>query len=560
MFKKPVNKTSGSSSVRIVPLGGLDEIGKNITAIEYNNEIVVIDCGIAFPDDSMLGVDVVIPDFTYLKKNKNKIKGVVITHGHEDHIGGLPYLLKEINVPIYGSKLAIGLVENKLREHKIINTVKRNSVKPGSIIKLGGMKVEFIRTTHSIADAFAIAIHTPEGVVLHSGDFKVDYTPIHGDMIDLHRFAELGKKGVLAFLCESTNVERAGYTKSESTIGPTFEDIFIKSRDSRIMIATFASNIDRVQQVITQAHKNNRKVAVVGRSMVNVVKIASELGYLNVPKGIMVEISEVQKMKPEEVVVIMTGSQGEPMAALSRMANGSHRQLEVIPGDTIVLSSTPIPGNESSVNTVINELIRRGADVVLEDTHVSGHACREEIKLLHSLVKPKYFVPVHGEFRHLKAHAELAQELGMNRKNIFVSTIGDVIEVSKDKARKAKSVEAGRVLVDGLGVGDVGNVVLRDRKHLSEDGLIVAVVTVDSKNNKIVGKPELVSRGFVYVKESEELLREAKDVVNKAIEGLDKNRIKEWSYVKNEVKDKLSDYLWRKTKRSPMILPIIVEV
>jgi len=548
------------SKVKIISLGGLDEIGKNMTLIEYKNDIIIIDCGIAFPDDTMLGVDVVIPDFSYLRKNKDKIRGVVITHGHEDHIGGLPYLLKEFNVPIYGTRLTLGLIENKLKEHRILNTVKRNVVKPGYKAKLGEMKVEFIRTNHSIADAVALAIHTPEGAIVHSGDFKIDYTPIHGKPIDLVRFAELGKKGVLAFLCESTNVERPGHTMSEKSVEGAFESVFSQSKGHRIMVATFASNIHRVQTIMNYAKKYNRKIAVMGRSMVNVVRTASELGYLKIDSESMIEIDELNKYKPEEVIIIMTGSQGEPMAALSRISNSTHRQIEVIPGDKIVFSSSPIPGNESSVNTVINELLRRGAEVMVEDTHVSGHACREEIKLLHALVKPKFFMPVHGEFRHLNNHAKLAVEMGMKEEDTFVMNIGDVLELDRKSAKLAKKVEAGRIFVDGLGVGDVGNVVLRDRKHLAEDGLVIVIITVDSKNNKIVGKPDLVSRGFVYVKESDELMKEAKSKINNIVSKLDKKQVRDWAYIKGSVKDELKEYIWKKTKRSPMILPIINEI
>lgn len=548
------------SKLKIIPLGGLGEIGKNITVFEYNDSIIVIDCGLAFPEDEMLGIDLVIPDITYLKKNAEKIKGIILTHGHEDHIGALPYFLKELNVPIYGTKLTIGLVENKLKEHNLLRTVKRHCVSTGETIDLAPFKIEFIRTNHSISDAVALAIHTPVGVVIHSGDFKVDYTPINGNAIDLQRFAVLGSKGVLALLADSTNAERKGYTMSERTVGNALEEIFAEVGNHRIMVATFASNVDRVQQIINAAYKHNRKVAVIGRSMVNVVKTASELGYLDVPANTLIELSEIKKYNDDQIVIIMTGSQGEPMAALSRIATSDHRQVEVKPGDKIILSSSPIPGNEKTVSKVINELFRKGADVIYEDAHVSGHACQEELKLLHSLVKPKYFIPVHGEYRHLKHHAELAMMLGMPKENIHILSNGEVLELTKDSAKVSGTVSSGQILVDGLGVGDVGNIVLRDRRHLSQDGLLVVVVTIDKASNTVISGPDIISRGFVYVRESEDLMDEARNVVKQSLNQCEQRQITEWSQIKSLIKDTLRDYLWQQTKRSPMILPIIMEV
>jgi len=548
------------SKLKIIPLGGLGEIGKNITAFEYNENIIVVDCGLAFPEDEMLGIDLVIPDITYLKKNAEKVKGIILTHGHEDHIGALPYFLKELNVPIYGTKLTIGLVENKLKEHNLLRTVKRHCVSTGETIDLDPFKIEFIRTNHSISDAVALAIHTPVGVVIHSGDFKVDYTPIKGNAIDLQRFAVLGSKGVLALLADSTNAERKGYTMSERTVGNALEEIFAEVGNHRIMVATFASNVDRVQQIINAAYKHDRKVAVIGRSMVNVVKTASELGYLDIPENTLIDLSEIKKCNDDQIVIIMTGSQGEPMAALSRIATSDHRQLELKPGDKIILSSSPIPGNEKTVSKVINELFRKGADVIYEDAHVSGHACQEELKLLHSLVKPKYFIPVHGEYRHLKHHAELAMMLGMPKENIHILSNGDVLELTKDSARVTGTVPSGQILVDGLGVGDVGNIVLRDRRHLSQDGLLVVVVTIDKASNTVISGPDIISRGFVYVRESEDLMDEARNVVKQSLNQCEQKQITEWSQIKSLIKDTLKDFLWQQTKRSPMILPIIMEV
>ncbi|NLK21556.1 MAG: ribonuclease J [Epulopiscium sp.] len=548
------------SKLKIIPLGGLGEIGKNITAIEYNGSIIVIDCGLAFPEDEMLGIDLVIPDITYLKRNVEKVKGILLTHGHEDHIGALPYILKEINVPIYGTKLTIGLVENKLKEHNLLRSVKRICVSTGQTIDLEPFKIEFIRTNHSIADAVALAVYTPAGVVIHSGDFKVDYTPIRGNTIDLQRFAILGSQGVLALLSDSTNADRKGYTMSEKTVGSVFEEIFAESIHQRIMVATFASNVDRVQQIIDASFKYKRKVAVVGRSMVNVVKTANELGYLDIPSNTLIELSEVKKYNDEQLVIIMTGSQGEPMAALSRIATSEHKQIEVKPGDKIIFSSSPIPGNEKTISKVINELFRKGADVIYEDAHVSGHAYQEELKLLHSLVKPKYFIPVHGEYRHLKQHAELAMKLGMPKENIHILSNGDVLELTKDSSKITGTVPSGQILVDGLGVGDVGNIVLRDRRHLSQDGLLIVVVTIERASNMVIAGPDIISRGFVYVRESEDLMVEARKVVKQALNQCEQKQITEWSQMKSIIKDTLRDYLWQQTKRSPMILPIIMEV
>ncbi len=563
--KTPVKRSTGKaeSKLKVIPLGGLHEIGKNITAFEYEDEILIVDCGVAFPEDDMLGIDLVIPDFSYLVKNKEKILGVVITHGHEDHIGSLPYFLKEINVPIYGTKLTIGLVETKLKEHNILNSVERHNVNAGETIKLGkNFKVEFIHSTHSIADSVAFAITTPVGVVVHTGDFKIDFTPIQGEMIDLQRFAELGKKGVLLLMCESTNVERTGYTMSERSVGGIFDKIFDDSEGQRIMVATFSSNIDRIQQIVNSAVSHKRKVAVVGRSMVNVVKTAGELGYLNIPN--LVELQEIKNFADGEQVIITTGSQGETMAALSRIALGEHRQIEIKPTDKIIISASPIPGNEKSIYKVINELIKKGADVIydgLMDVHVSGHARQEEIKIMHSLVKPKYFIPVHGEYKMLKCHKDLACELGMNKDNVFIMANGDMLELTKNSAKHTvNAVPSGQIFVDGLGVGDVGNIVLRDRRHLSQDGLMIVVVAMDKYTGEILSGPDIISRGFVYVRESEELMDEARAVVNDALAKCERKNINEWAYIKTLVKDTLRDYLWQKTKRSPMILPIVMDI
>ncbi|KXG76764.1 ribonuclease J [Thermotalea metallivorans] len=550
------------AKIKVIPLGGLNEIGKNMMAFEYKDDIIVIDCGLSFPEDEMLGIDIVIPDITYLMKNKEKVRGIVLTHGHEDHIGALPYVLKKLNVPVYGTKLTLGLVENKLKEHKMNGSVHMQVVKPGDVIKLGEFKVEIIRTSHSIADSVCLAIHTSLGTIVHTGDFKIDYTPIDGDVIDFHRLAELGQKGVLLLLADSTNVERQGYTMSERTVGATFENIF-RNATQRIIVATFASNVHRVQQVVNAAHKFNRKVSFSGRSMVNVVNVAMELGYLNVPEDILIDINDINKYPDHEIVIVTTGSQGEPMSALARMATSEHKKLEIQPGDMVILSATPIPGNEKTVARVVNQLFEKGANVIYEalaDVHVSGHACQEELKLMHSLIKPQFFIPVHGEYRHLKQHAKLAQSLGMNSENIFTIENGQVVEISKEGAKIAGNVTAGNILVDGLGVGDVGNIVLRDRKHLSEDGLMVVVVTITKENGQVIAGPDIISRGFVYVRESEDLMEEAKTVVKNALQTCQVNNVREWASLKSAIKDSLKSFLYEKTKRSPMILPIIMEI
>ncbi len=553
-------KVVSDKGVKIIPLGGLEQIGMNITAFEFEDSIIIVDCGLSFPDDEMLGIDLVIPDVTYLKENIHKVKGFVITHGHEDHIGGLPYILKEVNAPIYATKLTMGIIENKLKEHNLTKSTKRKVIKYGQSINLGCFRIEFIRTNHSIADAAALAIYTPAGIIVHTGDFKVDYTPVYGQTIDLQRFGEIGKKGVLALLCDSTNVERPGYTMSESTVGKTFDNIFAENRKNRIIVATFASNVDRVQQIVNSAHKYGRKVVVEGRSMVNIVSTAIELGYISVPDNIMIDIEQMKNYTDDQIVLITTGSQGEPMAALSRMASSIHKKVTIKPGDTIILSSSPIPGNEKAVSRIINDLSMKGAKVIYQDTHVSGHACQEEIKLIYTLVKPKYAVPVHGEYRHLKRHAELAESLGIHKDNIFLISSGDVLELSEEKGEVTGKVPCGAILVDGLGVGDVGNIVLRDRQHLSENGLIIIVVTLEKYSNQVLSGPDIVSRGFVYVRESENLMDEAKECVNNALQHCLDRGVNDWGKIKNEVKDSLSDYIWKKTKRNPMILPIIMEV
>ncbi|MEI3246202.1 MAG: ribonuclease J [Lachnospiraceae bacterium] len=548
-----------NARVKIIPLGGLELIGMNITAIEYEDSIVVVDCGLSFPEDDMLGIDLVIPDVTYLKNNIDKVKGFVITHGHEDHIGALPYILKEVNVPIYSTKLTIALIENKLKEHNLLKTTKRKVVKHGQSINLGDFRVEFIKTNHSIADASALAIYSPAGIIVHTGDFKVDYTPVFGDAIDLQRFAEIGKKGVLALLCDSTNAERPGFTMSERTVGRTFDNLFAEHKDSRIIIATFASNVDRVQQIINSAYKYGRKVVVEGRSMVNIISTAAELGYLNIPDNTLIDIDQMKNYTNEQMVLITTGSQGESMAALSRMAANIHKKVTIMPGDTIIFSSNPIPGNEKAVSKVINELSAMGANVIFQDAHVSGHACQEEIKLIYSLVKPKYAVPVHGEFRHLKAQALLADNLGIEKDHIFILKTGDVLELADDHGYVTGSVPTGSILVDGLGVGDVGNVVLHDRQHLAEDGIIIVVMTLDRGAHQVVAGPEIVSRGFVYVKEAEDLIDGAREAASEALDKCMDKGITDWSKLKMVIKDALGCYVWKRTKRRPMILPIIME-
>ncbi len=553
-------KNENNSRVKIIPLGGLEQIGMNMTVIEFEDSIIVVDWGLSFPSDDMLGIDLVIPDITYLKENADKVKGFVFTHGHEDHIGAVPYILKELNAPLYATKLTMALIDHKLKEHNILKTTKRKIVKYGQSINLGCFRIEFIRTNHSIADAAALAIYTPAGTIVHTGDFKVDYTPVFGDMIDLQRFGEIGKKGVLALLCDSTNAVRPGFTMSERTVGKTFDNIFNEHKANRIIVATFASNVDRVQQIINSAYKYGRKVIVEGRSMVNVIGTASELGYINIPENTLIDIENMKNYTDEQIVMITTGSQGESMAALSRMAASIHKKVTIKPGDTIILSSTPIPGNEKAVSRVINELSMKGAEVIFQDTHVSGHACQEEIKLIYSLLHPKYSVPVHGEFRHLKAQAEIAQSLGISKENTFIMRSGDVLELGEEEAGITGHVTNGSILVDGLGVGDVGNIVLRDRQNLSENGIIIVVLTLEKYSNQLLAGPDIVSRGFVYVRESEDLMEEARLIVSDAVQDcLDRN-ITDWAKIKNIIKDSLSDYLWKKMKRNPIILPIIMEV
>jgi len=557
-LSKKVNENV--SKLKIIPLGGLEQIGMNITAFQYEDSIVVVDCGLSFPADDMLGIDLVIPDITYLKDNADKVKGFVITHGHEDHIGALPYILKDLNAPVYATNLTMGIIEHKFKEHNITNKVRRKVVKFGQTINLGCFRIEFIKTNHSIVDAAALAIYSPAGIVVHTGDFRVDYTPVFGDAIDLQRFAEIGKKGVLALMCDSTNAERPGFTQSEKTVGRIFDTLFAEHKNSRIIIATFASNVDRVQQIINSAYKYERKVVVEGRSMVNIIDIASKLGCLNIPENTLIETEQLKNFPIERTVIITTGSQGESMAALSRMANGTHKKVNIGVGDTVIFSSHPIPGNEKAVTKVINELSRKGADVIFQDVHVSGHACQEEIKLIYALVKPKYAIPVHGEFKHLKAQAKIAIDLGIPKENVFILSSGDVLELDQDGAGVSGKVPAGTIFVDGLGVGDVGNVVLRDRQHLSEDGILIVVLALDQYNSQLVSGPDVVSRGFVYVRESDELMDEARIISTDAVKNcLDRN-ITDWGKIKQAIKDSLSEYVWRKTKRRPMILPIIVEV
>ena len=553
-------KQTEYGKVKIIPLGGLEQIGMNMTAFEYEDSIIVVDCGLSFPSDDMLGIDLVIPDVTYLKDNIDKVKGFIITHGHEDHIGALPYVLKEVNAPIYATKLTLGLIDHKLEEHGLLKSVKRKVVKYGQSINLGCFRIEFIRTNHSIADAAALAIFSPAGTIVHTGDFKVDYTPVFGDMIDLQRFGEIGKKGVLALLCDSTNALRPGFTMSERTVGKTFDTIFSENSKSRIIVATFASNVDRVQQIINSAHKFGRKVIIEGRSMVNVIGTASELGYIKIPENTLIDIEQMKNYTDDQIVLITTGSQGESMAALSRMALSIHKKVTIKPNDTIIFSSTPIPGNEKAVSKVINELSMKGANVIFQDTHVSGHACQEEIKLIYSLLKPKYAVPVHGEFRHLKAQASIAESLGIDKENIFILSSGDVLEMNPESAEVVDKVQTGSILVDGLGVGDVGNIVLRDRQNLSENGIIIVALTLEKYSNQLLAGPDIVSRGFVYVRESENLMDEAREVVQDAIEDCLYRNISDWGKIKNVIRESLSDYLWKKMKRSPMILPIIMEV
>ena len=549
--------------LKIIPLGGLGEIGKNITLYEYDGDMMLVDCGMAFPDEEMPGIDIVIPDFTYVLENKDKIKGLVVTHGHEDHIGAIPYLLRNFNVPIYATRLTVGLIEGKLREHKLLNEAKLNVTNPGDTVRLGKFQIEFIHVNHSIPDAVGFAITCPAGTVVQTGDFKIDTTPIDDYVIDIGRFAELGKKGVLALMSDSTNAERPGFTPSERIVGDSFSNLFKKAENHRILVATFSSNIHRIQQIIDEACRCGRKVAVSGRSMINVVSVAAELGYLNVPKDVLIDIETIKNYPPEELVIVTTGSQGEPLSALHRIAFSDHRQVEIIPGDMIIISATPIPGNEKLVSKVVNELMKRGANVVYErmyDVHVSGHACQEELKLMMSIVKPKYFIPLHGEQKHLMKHAMLARQMGIPEENILIADNGNVIEVSRAALKSTETVQAGRVLVDGLGVGDVGSIVLRDRKHLADDGIIIIAVSIDGVTREVVSGPDVVSRGFVYVKESERLMHDIDELVCDILEGCYVDGIKDWSTIKTRIKDRTARFVSAKTRRSPMILPIIMEV
>lgn len=548
--------------LKVIPLGGVGEIGKNMTVIEYKNEIIVVDCGLMFPSEEMYGVDIVIPDISYLLKQKDKVKAIVLTHGHEDHIGALPYVLKQLNVPVYGTRLTLGIVESKLKEHGILESCDLRVVKPKDVITFGDISVEFIKNCHSIADSCSLAIRTPLGVIIHTGDFKIDYTPIDGEVMDLSRLAELGQEGVLLLLSDSTNVERPGYTMSERTVGETFDKIFGEAKD-RIIVATFASNVHRIQQIINASEKYGRKVAVSGRSVENIVEVASELGYLTYPKDLLISIDDIDKYPKDKIVIITTGSQGEPMSALARMAASVHKKVEIIPGDTIIVSASAIPGNEKLISKVVNQLFKKGANVIYEslaEVHVSGHACQEELKLIHTLVKPKYFMPVHGEYRHLKQHMLLAEKLGMDPANIFIADIGQILEITESGARIAGNVTSGQVLVDGLGVGDVGNIVLRDRKHLSQDGIMTVVVTIEKETGKVIAGPDIISRGFVYVRESEELMEAAKEVVKECLDKCLVNQVTEWAPIKTSIKDNLREFLYEKTKRKPMILPIIMEI
>ena len=555
-----MKKETNHNKVKIIPLGGLEQIGMNMTAFEYEDSIIVVDCGMAFPSDDMLGIDLVIPDVSYLKNNIDKVKGFVITHGHEDHIGALPYVLRDVPAPVYGTKLTIGLIENKLKEHNMTKTVRRKVVKHGQSINLGCFRIEFIKTNHSIADASALAIFSPAGIIVHTGDFKIDYTPVFGEPADLQRFAELGKKGVLALMCDSTNAIRPGFTMSERTVGKTFDSIFAEHKNNRIIVATFASNVDRVQQIINTAYHYGRKVVVEGRSMVNVIGTASELGYINIPENTLIDIEHLKNYKKEDTVLITTGSQGESLAALSRMAADLHKKVSIMPGDVVILSSTPIPGNEKAVARVINELSMKGAEVINQDTHVSGHACQEEIKLMYSLVRPKFSIPVHGEYRHLMAQRNLAISMGIPKENVILMRSGDVIEIGDEGYCVADHVQAGGILVDGLGIGDVGNIVLRDRQNLAQNGIIIVVLTLEKYSNQLLAGPDIVSRGFVYVRESEDLMEEAQRIVDEAVQGCLEKHVSDWGKIKNIIRDSLSDFLWKKMKRNPMILPIIMEV
>ncbi|MCL2371837.1 MAG: ribonuclease J [Defluviitaleaceae bacterium] len=553
------------SKLRVFSLGGHGEVGKNMTVLEYGNDIIIIDCGVAFPQDEMLGIDLVIPDFTYLQQNAEKIRGLFLTHGHEDHVGSVPYFLREVKTKLFATKLTLGLVSNKLKEHGLLNQTEMEVVPVGSTITAGCFKVEFIRVNHSIADAVAFSITTPVGVVIHSGDFKVDFTPIQGDVIDLQRFGELGRKGVKLLLCESTNIHNKGYTMSERSIGKTFERVFEDSPTQRLIVAMFSSHIDRIQQVLNSAVQHRRKVMFLGRSMVNAVKTATELGYLTAPPGLVIDVSETRNYTPNQLVIITTGSQGEPMAALSRMASNDHRQITITQSDKVIISASPIPGNEKLVSRVINDLMKHGAEVIYEglmEVHVSGHAKEEELKLIHALIRPEYFMPIHGEFRHLSHHKQLAMDMGMPKENIFITDIGEVLEVSNTDAKMVGTVPSGQLLVDGLGVGDVGNIVLRDRKHLSEDGLIIAAVGVNLDDGycHFISGPDIISRGFVFVRESDDLMAGAKNVVKKTLHELEDKNTTDKQYIRTKIKDDLREYIWQKTKRNPMIFPVLVDM
>ena len=554
------NMAGSADTIKVIPLGGLEQIGMNITAFEFGNDIIVVDCGLSFPADDMLGIDLVIPDVTYLTDNIDKVKAFMITHGHEDHIGALPYVLKQLNIPIFATTLTMGVIEHKLKEHDLLDSVKRHTVQFGDMVRIGSFKVEFIKTNHSIVDAAALAIYSPAGVIVHTGDFKVDYTPVFGDAIDLQRFAELGNNGVLALMCDSTNAERPGFTQSERSLSKTFDTIFTEHRNTRIIVATFASNVDRVQQIINAAHRFGRKVVVEGRSMVNIIDTATALGRLSIPDNTLIDIEMLKDYPEEQTVIITTGSQGESMAALSRMAMGQHRKVKIGPMDTVIFSSSPIPGNEKAVTKVINELFHKGADVIFQDAHVSGHACQEEIKLIYTLTQPKYAIPVHGEYKHLKAHAKLAEQLGMDKENIFILKSGDVLELSAESAEVTGEVPVGAILVDGLGVGDVGNVVLRDRQRLAEDGIVIVVAVLDSYNNNLVSGPDIVSRGFTYTKDNDDLIEEAGAIAYDVLLHMQDRGVTDWGKIKANLRDSLNEFFWKSTKRRPMILPILMEV
>lgn len=557
-----INKNKIKSKVKIIPLGGLGEIGKNLTVFEYEEEIVIIDCGMSFPDEELLGIDLVLPDITYLLRNKDKIKGIFITHGHEDHIGGLPYVLKQINVPVYATKLTLGLIESKLQEHNILSDCTLNMVKPGEIIEEGNFKIEFIRTNHSIADSASIALHTPIGVIVHTGDFKIDFTPIDGKIIDLQRYAQLGKRGVLLLMADSTNATRAGYTMSEKTVGETLDNLFAKA-DGRVIVATFASSIHRVQQIANASIKNGRKIAFSGRSMEKISEVARTLGYLFIPEEMIIDLNYIKKYPNNKITIITTGSQGEPMAALTRIASGNHKSIQLEKGDTVIISSTPIPGNKKAVSSVIDDLTEKGAKVIyeaIESIHVSGHACEQELRLIHALLKPKFFVPVHGEYMHLLSHSKIAENMGMDKSNIFILEIGDVLELSRNKAQMDKKVAAGRVLIDGLGIGDIGNVVLRDRKSLANDGIITVVIVINRESRSIISGPDILTRGFVYVRDSEELIRKIRTIVSKSVERCLDNDVTGWSEIKSTIRKEVATYVYTKMKRKPMVLPVITEI